>query len=50
MTSASFAEPQVMADLMARMLWEIEAVHFSPDEPYKLSSGLVSPVISTAAG
>ncbi|MGV0816929.1 orotate phosphoribosyltransferase [Martelella sp. AMO21009] len=44
MTSASFAEPHVMADLMARMLWEIEAVHFSPDEPYKLSSGLVSPV------
>lgn len=44
MTRASFTEPAVMADLMARMLWEIEAVHFSPDEPYKLSSGLVSPV------
>ncbi|WP_174802179.1 orotate phosphoribosyltransferase [Martelella limonii] len=44
MTRASFSEPAVMADLMARMLWEIQAVHFSPDEPYKLSSGLVSPV------
>lgn len=33
-----------MGDLMARMLWEIGAVHFSPDEPYKLASGLVSPV------
>ncbi|WP_176084873.1 orotate phosphoribosyltransferase [Martelella sp. HB161492] len=44
MSHASFAEPEVMGDLMARMLWEIGAVHFSPDEPYKLASGLVSPV------
>ncbi|AJY47970.1 orotate phosphoribosyltransferase [Martelella endophytica] len=44
MTRASFADPAVMGELMARMLWEIEAVHFAPDEPYKLSSGLVSPV------
>ncbi|AMM85622.1 orotate phosphoribosyltransferase [Martelella sp. AD-3] len=44
MSRASFAEPAVMGDLMARMLWEIGAVHFSPDEPYKLASGLVSPV------
>lgn len=44
MAQASFADPAVMADLMARMLWEIEAVHFSPEEPYKLASGLVSPV------
>ena len=44
MSRASFADPAVMGELMARMLWEIEAVHFAPDDPYKLSSGLVSPV------
>ena len=49
MSRASFADPAVMGELMARMLWEIEAVHFAPDDPYKLSSGLVSPFISTAA-
>ena len=27
----------------ARMLWEIEAVHFRPDEPFTLSSGLPCP-------
>jgi orotate phosphoribosyltransferase len=26
------------------MLWEIEAVHFRSDEPYKFTSGLASPV------
>ena len=33
-----------MARLTARMLLEIRAVHFRSDEPYKLTSGLASPV------
>ncbi len=33
-----------MARLMARMLWEISAVHFNAAAPYKLSSGMASPV------
>jgi orotate phosphoribosyltransferase len=33
-----------MAELMAKMLWEIKAVHFRPEEPYKLASGMMSPV------
>lgn len=33
-----------MARLTARMLLEIRAVHFRPDDPYRLTSGLASPV------
>ncbi len=33
-----------MARAMARMLWEISAVHFNAATPYKLSSGMASPV------
>ncbi|MEO1549181.1 MAG: orotate phosphoribosyltransferase [Pseudomonadota bacterium] len=33
-----------MARLTANMLWEIEAVHFRPSDPYTLTSGLASPV------
>jgi orotate phosphoribosyltransferase len=33
-----------MAELVAKMLWEIKAVHFRADEPYKLASGMASPV------
>lgn len=44
MFSNSFADRSVMAQLMARMLWEIEAVHFRPQEPYRLASGMASPV------
>ncbi len=44
MFSNSFPEKTVMAGLMARMLWEIKAVHFSAAQPYKLSSGMMSPV------
>ncbi len=38
-----------MADLMAKMLWECKAVHFRPEEPYKLASGLHSQVYTIAA-
>ncbi|MBT6277782.1 MAG: orotate phosphoribosyltransferase [Chromatiales bacterium] len=44
MISNSFADPQLIAQLTAKMLLEINAVHFRTDEPYKLASGLASPV------
>ena len=44
MFSNSFPDKAVMAGLAARMLLEIKAVHFRADEPYKLTSGLASPV------
>lgn len=44
MIQTTFPERAVMAELMAKMLWEIGAVHFSADKPYKLSSGMMSPV------
>jgi len=40
----SFPDKAVMAELVAKMLWEIKAVHFRADQPYKLASGLASPV------
>jgi orotate phosphoribosyltransferase len=39
-----FVPDAEMARLTARMLLEIRAVHFRGDEPYKLTSGLASPV------
>jgi len=42
--TVSFAPREEMARLTARMLLEIEAVHFRADEPYTLTSGLKSPV------
>ncbi|MDO9416375.1 orotate phosphoribosyltransferase [Pararhizobium sp.] len=44
MIQTTFSDRAVMAELVARMLWEIKAVHFSADKPYKLSSGMASPV------
>src|SRR5689334_22333933 len=44
MFSNSCTDKAVMAELMAKMLWEIKAVHFRPEEPYKLASGMMSPV------
>jgi len=44
MIQTPFTEPAVMAELVAKMLWEIKAVHFNAAEPYKLSSGMKSPV------
>jgi orotate phosphoribosyltransferase len=40
----SFPPDGEMARLTARMLLEIKAVHFRRDEPYRLTSGLASPV------
>ncbi len=44
MFASSFPPDAEMARLTARMLWEIEAVHFRRDEPYRFTSGLASPV------
>jgi orotate phosphoribosyltransferase len=40
----TFPDDAEMARLAARMLLEIRAVHFRPDPPYVLTSGLASPV------
>ena len=44
MFSNAFIDKSTMASLMAKMLWEIKAVHFRADQPYKLASGMMSPV------
>lgn len=44
MIQTSFPDKAVMAELVAKMLWEIKAVHFRADQPYKLASGMASPV------
>lgn len=40
----TFPDKDTMAELAASMLLEIDAVHFRADQPYKLTSGLASPV------
>lgn len=44
MHTPTFAPRETRARLAARMLLEIDAVHFRADEPYRLTSGLASPV------
>ncbi len=44
MFSNSFPERAEIAELTAKMLMEIKAVNFRPEEPYILASGLASPV------
>ena len=44
MQSPTFADRDEIARLAARMLLEIDAVHFRADEPYVFTSGLASPV------
>ncbi|MBY5776270.1 orotate phosphoribosyltransferase [Rhizobium leguminosarum] len=44
MIQTTFPDRAVMAELLAKMLWEINAVHFNAAQPYKLSSGMASPV------
>ena len=40
----TFPDRATIAELTAKMLWEIGAVHFRADEPYTFTSGLKSPV------
>lgn len=44
MFANAFPPDAEMARLTARMLWEIEAVHFRSGEPFRFTSGLASPV------
>lgn len=44
MIQTSFPDRELMAEQVAAMLLEIKAVHFRPDPPYMLTSGLASPV------
>ncbi|OLP58334.1 orotate phosphoribosyltransferase [Xaviernesmea oryzae] len=44
MIQTPFCDKATMANQLARMLWEIKAVHFRPEQPYKLASGMASPV------
>jgi len=44
MFSSAFANRELMAEMTARMLLEIKAVHFNADKPYMFTSGLASPV------
>jgi orotate phosphoribosyltransferase len=44
MIQTTFPDRAVMAELLAKMLWEIKAVHFNAQTPYKYASGIMSPV------
>ncbi len=44
MIAASFAPQPEIARLTARMLLDVEAVHFRSDQPFTFTSGLASPV------
>ncbi|MEZ2131199.1 MULTISPECIES: orotate phosphoribosyltransferase [unclassified Sinorhizobium] len=44
MIQTTFTDRAVMAELLAKMLWEIKAVHFNAETPYKFASGMASPV------
>jgi orotate phosphoribosyltransferase len=44
MIQIGFPDRGVIGEQVARMLLEIGAVHFRPDPPYMLTSGLASPV------
>ena len=40
----SFPDRTLIADMTAKMLLEVEAVHFRADEPFRFTSGWASPV------
>ena len=44
MFPANFPDKEVISELTAKMLIEVEAVRFSSDEPFKFTSGWASPV------
>ncbi|EJJ27434.1 orotate phosphoribosyltransferase [Rhizobium sp. CF142] len=44
MIQTTFPDRATMAELLAKMLWEIKAVHFNAETPYKYASGIMSPV------
>jgi len=48
MIPSSYPDSTEIARLTARMLLEIQAVHFNAREPFKLASGLPSPTRNCA--
>ncbi len=44
MTVSSFPDRELIAEMTAKMLLEINAVHFRADKPFMFTSGLASPV------
>ncbi|MCZ6860744.1 MAG: orotate phosphoribosyltransferase, partial [Alphaproteobacteria bacterium] len=44
MFSSTFPDKELIANITAKMLIEINAVHFRIDEPFKFTSGWASPV------
>ena len=44
MYSLNFTKPELVAELTAKMLFEIEAVHFMTEKPFIFTSGKASPV------
>jgi orotate phosphoribosyltransferase len=44
MSFNSFPDPNLMAQLSAKMLIEIGAINFRPNDPFQLTSGKISPV------
>ncbi len=40
----SFPDREVIAELTAKMLLDVEAILFRPDQPFTFTSGLKSPV------
>ena len=44
MQTSAFPDPDLMARLTAKMLIEVEAVHFRPEDPFIFTSGWASPV------
>ena len=44
MIPSSFPNRDLISEMTAKMLLEIDAIHFRTDKPYKLTSGLASPV------
>ncbi|MEP3583764.1 MAG: hypothetical protein ABJN36_17360, partial [Cyclobacteriaceae bacterium] len=44
MSFNSFPDPKLIAQLSAKMLIEIGAINFRPNDPFQLTSGKISPV------
>ena len=44
MIPSSFPNRELIAELTAKMLLEIDAVHFRTEKPFMFTSGLASPV------
>ncbi len=44
MSTCTFPNKEFIAEITAKMLLEIDAVHFCKDKPFMLTSGLASPV------